>query len=152
MSDAAQRAIREKSGGDTAVDGLLAGIVAGLGMTAYLILTGLLSGVPATVMLGRFDPGMDGRWLIGTLAHLAVAGVYGVVFALLFGVVVRIRPSLLRFGWLLGLVYGLVLVGLARGVLLPVAGSALMEIATVQLVIAHVVYGLVLGFVVGRKW
>lgn len=152
MSDAVERATREKKGGDTAVDGLISGILAGLAMAAYLVLVGLLTGIPAIVMLGRFDPGIDGGWLISTLAHLAVSGVYGVVFALLFAVMVRIRRPLLRFGWLIGLIYSLVLVALARGVLLPIAGSALLEIEPTHLVIAHVIYGLVVGVEVGRKW
>jgi hypothetical protein len=152
MSDATERGIRERKGGDSAVDGLLAGIVAGLGMAAYLILTSLFRGISPAVILGYFDPGMVGQWLTGTLAHLAVSGVYGVVFALLLAVVVRIREPLLRFGWLIGLVYGLVLVALARGVLLPMAGSALLQISTGHLFIAHAIYGLVLGFEVSRKW
>ncbi len=152
MSDTAQRVIRKKSGGDTAVDGLLAGILAGLGMAAYLILSGLLSGTSPAIILGRFDPTMDGGWLVGSAAHLAVSGIYGAVFALLFALAVRWRGSFLRYGWLLGLLYGLALVALARGVLLPAAGSAMLEIEGVQLVIAHAFYGLVLGFVVSRKW
>ena len=86
MSDTAQRVIRKKSGGDTAVDGLLAGILAGLGMAAYLILSGLLSGTSPAIILGRFDPTMDGGWLVGSAAHLAVSGIYGVGFALLFAI------------------------------------------------------------------
>ncbi len=152
MSDAAERAIREKKGGDTAVDGLIAGILAGLGMAAYLIVSGLLSGISPADMLGLFDPGMVGHWLTGTVAHLAVSGVYGVVFALLFSLMVRIRRPLLHFGWLIGLVYGLLLLALARGVLLPMAGSPLLQISTANLLIAHVIFGLMLGFEVNRKW
>ena len=156
MTDAAERAIRERKVGDTAVDGLFSGILAGLGMAAYLVITGLLSGTAPEVMLGRFDPGLDGGWLAGVLAHLAVSGVYGVVFALLFALVVRWRsPSsrgLLRFGWLMGLVYGLLLAALARGVLLPMAGSPLLEIAVTHLIVGHAIYGLVLGFEVSRRW
>ena len=151
MSDAAPQTIREKKIGDTAVDGLLAGLLAGLAMTAHLVLTGLLIGIPAAVTLGRFDPGMDGGWLIGSLAHLAVSSVYGAVFALMFLLLVRRWGALLRFGWLIGLVYGLVLVALARGVLLPMVGSALLEIATLHMVMAHAIYGLVLGFEVSRR-
>lgn len=151
MSDTAQRKRWEKSTGDTAVNGLIAGILAGLSMTAYLVLAGLLNSISPAVMLGRFDPGMVGHWLTGTLAHLAVSAVYGVIFALLFAVVVRMRGPLLRFGWLLGLVYGLLLLALARGVLLPMTGSPLLQIGTVHLLIAHAIYGLLLGFEVSRK-
>lgn len=152
MSDLVERTLRDKNGADAAVDGLIAGILAGLGMAVYLILTGLLSSISPADMLGRFDPGLVGHWLTGTLAHLAVSGVYGVVFALLFSVMARLRPSLVRFGWLLGLIYGLLLLALARGVLLPMAGSPLLQISTVHLLIGHAVYGLVLGFEVSRNW
>jgi hypothetical protein len=152
MSDTTRYGMKEKNMGDTAVDGLLAGILAGLGMAAYLILSGLLSGLAPAVMLGRFDPTIGGGWLSGSVTHLAVSGVYGVVFAMLFGVVVRLRGSLLRFGWLAGLIYGLGLLAIARGVLLPMAGSPLLEIGAVHLLIAHAIYGLILGFEVSRKW
>ena len=152
MTDNAHRALRETKVGDTAVDGLIAGILAGVGMALYLVLLGLLTGLAPAVMMGRFDPGMSGGWLTGLLTHLAVSGIYGVVFALFFAGMVRIRSSLLRFGWLMGLVYGLVLLAMARGVLLPMADSPLLQISTAHLLIAHVVYGLVLGFAVSRKW
>jgi len=152
MSNAAQQKSREKKRGDTAVNGLIAGILAGLVMAAYLVLAGVLSDVPPAVMLGRFDPALEARWLNGTLAHLAVSSVYGVVFAFLFAAMVHIRPSLLRFGWLLGLVYGLALLTMARGVVLPIADSSLLQISTGHLLIAHAIYGLLLGFEIGRNW
>lgn len=152
MSDAAQRAMRKKNAGDMAVDGLLAGILAGLAMAAYLILAGLLSDSSPAIILGRFDPGHDGRWLFGSLAHIAVSGVYGAGFALLFAGMLRWRPLLLRFGWLAGLLFGLVLFMIARGVLLPITGSPLLQNSTAHLLIAHAIYGLILGFEVSRKW
>ena len=152
MSDAAQQKRRERKRGDTAVNGLIAGILAGLVMAAYLVLAGVLSDVPPAVMLGRFDPALEGRWLIGTLAHLAVSSVYGVVFAFLYTAIVHLRPSLLRFGWLLGLAFGLVLFTIARGAMLPVAGSLLLQILIVHLLVAHAIYGIVLGIELSRKW
>ena len=46
--------------------------------------------------------------------------------------------------WLAGLVYSLALFALGQ-VLLRAAGSPLLELSTLSLVLAHVVYGLVLG-------
>jgi hypothetical protein len=46
--------------------------------------------------------------------------------------------------WLAGLVYSLALFALGQ-VLLRAAGSPLLELSTLSLVVAHVVYGLVLG-------
>ena len=106
MSQKTIQTQKHKTMGDTAVDGLLAGILAGLGMAAYLVLAGLLTGVAPAVMLGRFDPRQAGNWLTGSVAHLAMSGVYGIIFALLFWGLVRLRPSLARWGWLLGLALG----------------------------------------------
>jgi hypothetical protein len=151
MTDNTHQALEETKVGDTAVDGLVAGIVAGIGMAFYLVLTGLLTGFTPAVTMGLFDPLMNGGWLTGLLAHLAVSGIYGVIYALLFTGILRIWPSLLRFGWLIGLVYGLALWALSTGVLLPAAGSLVLQIASVHWLFGHVVYGLVLGYAVSRK-
>ena len=151
MSDAAQHALRNKGVGDTEVDGLLAGILAGLAMAIYLILSSFFNGTSPAVTLGRFDPSLQGSWLAGSLAHLAVSGVYGVIFALLYALPARRWSSLRRFGWLFGLAFGLILLALARGVLLPAASSPLLQIGTLHLVLAHAVYGLLLGYEVSRR-
>lgn len=152
MSDAAQRTLRNKGVGDTAVDGLLAGILAGLVMAVYLILSGFFNGLSPAATLGRFDPSQQGGWLSGILAHLAVSAVYGVIFALLLALPVRRRPSLRHLGWLFGLAYGLILLALASGILLPVAGSPMLQFGTVHLALAHALYGVVLGYEVSRRW
>jgi len=135
----------KKSLGDTAVDGLVAGLPAGLAMAIVLALAGLLSGTPLLVTLGYFDPAQAGNWLTGLLAHLAVAAIYGVVFALLMGMVDWIRPSLSRLVVLWGGVYGLVLLAVAYGVWFTAVASPLAQIAAWQMAAAHVVYGLGLG-------
>ncbi len=136
---------KKKSLGDTAVDGLVAGLPAGVGMAVVLMLTGLVSGRPPLVTLSYFDPTQSGRWQTGLLAHLAVAAIYGVVFALLLGVLGRIRPSLSRLVVLWGAVYGLALLALAYGVWLTAVPSPLAQIAAWQMALGHVVYGLGLG-------
>ena len=52
---------------------------------------------------------------------------------------------------LIGLAYGLVLLLVARGLALTGAGAALREIPAWHLAIAHLVYGLVLGWLVARS-
>jgi hypothetical protein len=145
--------------GDMAVDGLLAGIMAGVGMAIYLVLAGLLLGRGMAEMLGLFDPAMAGNALTGTLAHLAVSGVYGVIFALLRMGLQRLRLlrqaqdklSVFEMSWLMGLVYGLLLFGLARGVLLTAVDSPLLQVTPVHFAIAHTVYGLMLGYWLGKR-
>jgi hypothetical protein len=128
-------------------------------MAIYLALAGLLLGRGGVEMLGLFDPAMAGNALTGMLAHLAVAGIYGVIFALLVLGLGRIRllqqaqarPSVLEMIWPVGLVYGLLLFGLARGVLLTAVDSPLLQVTPVHFAIAHAVYGLILGYWLGRK-
>ena len=135
----------EKSTGDTAVDGLVAGLAAGLAMALFLVLAGFISDRQPLVTLGYFDPARTGNWMTGLLAHLAVSAIYGVVFTLLLRLVVWIRPSLLRQVWLLGLGYGLLLYGLAAGVVLTAVTNHLTQIAAWQMGAAHLLFGLVLG-------
>lgn len=137
--------------GDAAVDGLIAGLLAGSVMAAYLLLAGLLAGVPPAVIMSRFDPGQGGNWLAGTAAHLAVSGLYGVAFALLFAALLRVRPSLRRFGWLAGLFYGLSLFAFARGILFAALPSDMLAFTAAQLLVGHLLYGLLLGFEVSRR-
>ncbi|MCB8928141.1 MAG: hypothetical protein H6652_21255 [Ardenticatenaceae bacterium] len=137
---------REKAWGDTAVDGLLAGLVGGVFMGLFLALAGWLNdGVPLAT-LGYFDPAQAGGWLTGLLAHLAVSAIYGVGLALLLRVVGWIRPSLTKLAWLFGGLYGLLLWGLAVGVVLTAVDSSLAQIPAWEFGLAHLLYGLVAGY------
>jgi hypothetical protein len=135
------------------VDGLLAGVGAGLLMAVYVTASGLLAGQPLTAVLAQFDPSPDPSPVTGVLAHLAVAGVYGVIFALGWTALRRLWP--VGPGWLAGLVYGILLWGVAL-LLLRLPGGAtpegwLVGVAPLHLAVAHVLYGLVLGWLLGRR-
>ena len=149
MQNDEQLTYKEVTLGDAAVDGLLAGGGAGLLMAAYLIVAGLAMGETVGVVLGRFDPGQGGAPLVGALAHLATAGVYGVIFGLLRRFVPRGWRGRVP-GWLAGLVYGLALFAVAL-VLLPAVASPLQEIPRLHFAVAHVIYGLTFGFLIHRK-
>ena len=149
MQNDEQLTYKEVTLGDAAVDGLLAGGGAGVLMAAYLIVAGLVMGETVGVVLGRFDPGQGGAPLVGALAHLATAGVYGVIFGLLGRFVPRGWRGRVP-GWLAGLVYGLALFAVAL-VLLPAVASPLQEIPRLHFAVAHVIYGLTLGFLFHRK-
>lgn len=136
---------KEEEMGETAVNGLIAGLPAGLVMAISLALTGISTGTQPLVTLGYFDPRRAGGWLSGLLGHLAVAAIYGLIYALLMRVGERIRPSFSRVSWLWGMVYGLVLYGLAVGIVFRAAPSPVAQIAGWQLAAAHLLYGLVLG-------
>lgn len=142
---------REQTWGDTAVDGLLAGLIGGVLMTLFLALVGWAGGAPPQATVALFDPAQTGNWLSGLLAHLAVSAIYGLVLALLLRGVRRIRPSWARFSWLLGLAYGLLLYGVVQTALATGIDSGLVQFTAVILLIAHAIYGLVLGIILGRK-
>lgn len=146
-----QRMGHEQGMGETAVDGLLAGLAAGAAMVLFLLVVGLAGGVSLATTLGYFDPAQNGNWLNGLLGHLAVSGVYGAGFGLLWRWVVRLRPAVGRYTWLLGVVYGVVLLGVARGVLLRTVEAGVGQIAPLPFALGHLVYGAVVGRLVNRK-
>ncbi|MBI3243239.1 MAG: hypothetical protein HYZ49_13195 [Chloroflexi bacterium] len=136
---------RETTMGDAAVDGLLAGGMAGVLMAVYLAVAGLTWGDGIGVTLGHFDPGATASPVVGVISHLAVSGVYGALFGVGWRLVARLWQRLSAYAWLGGLAFGLALWGLAGVVLLPGAASALRAVPPLHFVIAHIVYGLTLG-------
>lgn len=138
---------RDISTGDAAVDGLAGGVVGGVLMAVYLEAAGLVMGEGLGRMLSRFNPQEGDSLLVAFLLHLAVAGVYGILFGILYRVAVLLRKDLLAPlpSAVLGSVYGILLLLMARGVLLPGAGSALMEIPVLHFGIAHLLFGISAG-------
>jgi hypothetical protein len=139
------------SWGDAAVDGLISGVAAGLLMAVFLLAAGGLGGRGWEDILRQFDPSVGPSPLTGAVTHLAVSGVYGILFASLW------RP-LARWwrrvpAWLVGLVYGLLLWLLAATVTAArssASGGWLQGIPPAQLAAAHLVYGMALGWLVRR--
>ena len=132
--------------GDSAVDGLLAGLVSGLLMMVYLILAGLALGDTMVDVMGFFSPSGNGDPVSGVIAHLAVSSIYGAVFGLLLRVVgARLHPSVS------GLLYGLLLFAVANYAIIPETGSSLSAFTPFNLAMAHVLYGLVLGRRMGQR-
>jgi len=142
---------QEKTWGDTAVDGLLAGLAGGGVMLIGLEAVGWLAGTAPLTMLGYFDPALTGNWLTGLLAHFAVAAIYGVVFAVLLRVAGRLRPSIVKRAWLWGMAFGLLLWGLAVGALRTAVASPLNQIPAWTFGLAHLLYGLALGLWLERN-
>lgn len=142
---------RERAIGDVAVDGLLAGLLAGVVMAVFLLATGLIDGVPLAQTLGRFDLAESGSPLVGATMHLAVSGIYGVGLGLLFHMLAARWAGWRRYGWLLGAIYALIAWTVARFVFLPGLDRAVAAITPLQFVLAHLVYGVVLGYILGRN-
>ena len=144
---------RRHTAGDAAVDGLLAGACGGVAMAAVLIASGMLAGAGPASTLARFDPSWAGSAspLAGGLIHLAVSAVYGLLFGVVYRLVGRGRLVGRAGGVVLGLAYGLLLLLVAQGLLSSPAGAALREIPTLPFAVAHLVYGVVLGWLVARS-
>src|SRR5689334_5709909 len=129
MIESKQLAYNERKLSDATLDGLFGGLAAGVAMAAYLMVWGLIAGVGSGGVLAMFDPGQRGVALTGALTHLAVASVYGILFGLICWALRRV----VRLGaqvWLVGAIYGLALLLVAKAVVLPAGGSALAEIPT----------------------
>ncbi len=126
--------------GDAAVDGLIQGLLAGALMLIYLVVIGWSRGWAFSDTLGLFATDAAAGLFLGGLAHLAVSGIYGAAFSLVFR---RLRGSV----WALaaGFGYGLFLIVIATYVLIPGSGSSLASVETVHFITAHLVYGLTLG-------
>lgn len=138
---------KTSTAGDAAVGGLFHGLVAGLVMAAYIALAGLLQGIGPLMIWTRLGGVLENP-VSGLLAHLAVSGVYGVVWGLLW------RPLHSRTSripaWAAGLVYGLVLLVVAQ-LAVAALNPLLMDIGMAHRTAAHLVYGLVLGLLTARS-
>ena len=139
--------------GDAAVSGLLAGGGAGVVMMLYLVAVGLTQGEAFGATLGRFDAGVvgpGGSPVVGLLAHLATSGVYGALFGMgwhLLGRRWRRNPAATLIA---GAVFGLALLAVAQWIILPGTDSALKEFSLAPFALAHLLYGLALGWLIGR--
>lgn len=145
MSTSNSVSVRPASAGDAAVGGLLHGLAAGLAMAAVFVLAGLLRGQGPAETLAAFTLSgqpVASNALTGLLGHLAVAGVYGLIWGLAWRAIGR-RAAIPA--WLAGLVYGLLLWGVAQ-VLVRSIGASLALIAPWALLAGHLVYGVMLGF------
>lgn len=141
------KAKNTESWGDAAVSGLLSGILAGVVMAAFLAAVGFAGGDSVAGVLSHFGGGEGASPLSALLTHLAVSGVYGIVW----GYTLRIVRSLLPApAWLVGLAYGLLLFLVAQGIFL-VGPTLLTGIPPLQFLIAHAIYGLTLGLSTGRR-
>lgn len=151
MTDSKYILSKDSSTGDAAVDGLLSGIVAGLLMIAFLVIAGLLVGEKLSATLIRFDPSQNDSALLGLIGHLAVSAIYGAIFGVILKAGLGRWPSLHRMGWIAGLIYGAILLILAQAVLFQTAYIPLAKITLPHLIIAHLIYGSALGFLVTRQ-
>jgi hypothetical protein len=132
------------STGDTAVSGLFSGLQGGAGMAGVIVLFSLAAG-QGLDYLRDFSTSAPVQPLTGLAMHLAMSGIYGMVYALLQRWTGLARLGWLP-GWLAGLVYALGLWAFAVLVLLPAANSLLLSLPWYVFFSGHIAYGWVLGF------
>lgn len=144
---------RTGSVGDAAVEGLLNGIAAGVVMGILIVLMELVLGKAPLDVLSAFDVTNSASPLVGAFTHLAVAGVYGVVFGLVALVVGRLAGARMTLVlWVaLGALYGMLIFAVAEWFILPRANSILLAVPPGAFAAAHVVYGVVLAWLSRRS-
>jgi hypothetical protein len=159
MSDATSHAIERRTRLFTAGDaraGGIAGFVAGIamGLVALVIGTGYgaemdfwtpLKHVAAVVYGDAANqPGFDlGPVVVAALIHSGMAILLGVLFAVLYRRVLQL-PFQLGLPFLMGGVYGIAIAG-AADLALPVLNQQMAGAEKPAFVLAHFVYGVVLG-------
>jgi uncharacterized membrane protein YagU involved in acid resistance len=150
MAGTSQALPKNRSISDYAIDGLAAGFIAGLLMVTYLIGAGLSIGLSPANILSSFRVQDPNTSLAGILLHLAVSGVYGTIFGSSYHPLIgKIqRPSI---GILTGALYGVLLYLLARGAILPSTNSPLLQFPSAHLLVAHLIYGFILGWLVNHR-
>lgn len=132
------------------IDGLLAGVLSGAGMGVLILAIEWTLGHNPLEVLGWFAPSSDRSPVVGGLAHLAVSGIYGMLFGWLAHLTHSRRGS--RFPtWLLGLLFGLAIFLFAELVRLPGSLAALENIPIWLFGLAHGVFGVLLGWLFERK-
>lgn len=148
-----KRIPKTMSVGDAAVEGLMYGIVAGLAMALIIVVSEWLIGVAPLAVLGYFDGGGNGSPLLGAFTHVAISGIYGVVFGMIAMVVARMFGARMTLGvWLaLGILYGALIFVVAEWIVLPRTDSPLLEMPMWALAVAHFIYGIVLAALCARN-
>ena len=140
---------------DAAVDGLVAGLGAGILMAFFFLAVqwALYAESPGAT-LARFDPGAQPTAMTGLMVHLAVSAVYGLVFGFVYWLLDRWLPQS-RGGWLtagIGVLYGSAIFLVAVLTFSQRAGPAYFGFSPLVFWLAHVFYGGPLAMLVSRMW
>jgi hypothetical protein len=141
---------QKTTAGDTAVTGLFNGLLAGAAMVGYLVIALGISGESPADVLSRFGSANGATSpLTGAVSHLAMSAIYGIVFALIWRWIPQ-RSKSRRLALLGGLIYAAILFTIAELILLPAAGSPLLNIP-LHFGIGHAIYGVTLGLFARRS-
>jgi hypothetical protein len=137
--------------GNLAVDGVLYGLLGGIGMFTFMAVIALLSGESLAILLARFSPDGYTAPIRGLFSHLAVSAIYGTLFGVLaWPLLTRFLPKIVS-AWLGSLLFTGLLFLLSEFAVLPITKSPMNQVPSWQWALGHVVYGLVLGGMFYRK-
>jgi hypothetical protein len=117
-------------------------------MSAALVASGLLAQLGPGFVLSRFDPTGGASAGAGLLAHLATAAIYGLLFA------VVTAPFAIRLGnrlALVGIAYSLGLWLISQGLMASELGAPLRVLPGAGWLLAHIVYGGTLGWLLAAR-
>ena len=153
MSNSIQ--VRSTSVSDAAVDGLLAGVGAGVLMAVFLVLSEwLLAGASPLDIIARFDPSGQPVPLTGLFIHLAISAVYGLAFGIIGQFLGRLLPARGSVWPLIGLgaLYGSLIFLIARAIFWQAGSSTLLGFSPVNFWLAHEIYGCLMAWMMSRKY
>lgn len=151
MMDTKSISAKSTTASDAVIDGLVAGVISGVVMLAFILIVEIVvSDVSPSQTLSWFVPERSQPPLFGGLIHIAISAIYGMVFGWIWNLVRDHLPWRVP-AWLLGLIYSMAIFIFGIWVILPGINSALLVIPSWLFGFAHAVYGLLLGWLVGRK-
>lgn len=133
------------------VDGVTYGLVSGTMMLISLAALTLYSGEALGATLERFSVSSLSSPLLSLAGHLGVSAIYGGLFGAIIWPLKSHLVSRAILGWLTGVFYAAVLLLVAQFIILPTISSPTGAIPPWQWVLAHGVYGLILGGLFARK-
>lgn len=141
------------SPGDLAVDGIFTGIEAGIIMAVYLVAVSAQNHISPVELLSAFSFSSSPTWISGLLTHLAVSSIYGIFFNI--GIYFTFcKSSSLKVSFFVpfsGLIYGSLLWIAAEFYLFDFTTFQLKAMPANILLVAHLIYGVVLGILVQRR-
>ena len=135
---------------EVAVEGLFAGLLAGLAMAAWMAVSALIRSETLGDLFSRFNPTQTASPLMGLLLHLAASSVYGILFGLVWYLASTPHHTDLsgRQAVVLGAGYGVLLFLLGWYLLLPASASPLRQLPFWQFGLAHLIYGAIMGWLI----
>jgi len=138
---------------DLAVDGIFTGLEAGIIMAAFLVAVSAQNHISPAELLSAFSFNSTPTWISGLLTHLAVSSIYGIFFNMVTYFMFR-KSSNLKVTFFVpfsGLIYGSLLWIAAEYFLFDLTAFQLKEMPANILLVAHLIYGVVLGILVQRR-